>query len=679
MPDPIGRVITWSMSHPKLPILAPNPENDPQFALTVPTQFGPVAFADPRATRALIAIMDMCAVIGGAASHWGGPAAFAEIQSAVHGLAFSFAKKKKKNWSEEFHLINDAGHCENGIYALKANYGFAGLNLDSLLEFRSIQSPLTGHGEVHLFPQGVELSNGPLGSAVAQAQGLAMADRLSGNSRLTVLTLSDGASMEGETREVFASLPGLAAKGFVNPFVMVISDNNTKLSGRIDQESFSMEPTFKALGPLGWDVRLVGQGNDLNEVVVAVEKAFVDARSNPKVPVCLHVKTVKGFGVRSTMDSASGGHGFPLKKAEDLVEFVREIYAPDPVPAPIAALVEKTKLRKSPPPRPALFGKEDKIQVGVAKALIAARKRNLPVVSLTSDLPGSTGVAAFRKEFPQFSFDFGVAEANMVSAAAGFSRGGFIPVVDTFAQFGVTKGALPLTMASLSLAPMICIYSHTGFQDAADGASHQALSYQAMVGSIPHVKIHAFSCATEAETLLTQAIDEFQTLREKGLVPSSHVFFLGRENFPIELVPGYSYRLGQTQKLFDSSAQHPRSVAVVAAGSLVVEALSAAQEWAKQGVGAIVLNPSCLNQIDFAPIEEALNKSQGRLLIAEDHQLIGGLNHALSFEIAQRGLSVRLQSLAVRGEFGQSAYSAFDLYEKHSLGPSKKVPGTFLA
>ncbi|RYZ94270.1 MAG: hypothetical protein EOO68_20580, partial [Moraxellaceae bacterium] len=53
-------------------------------------------------------------------------------------------------------------------------------------------------------------------------------------------------------------------------------------------------------------------------------------------------------------------------------------------------------------------------------------------------------------------------------------------------RFGVTKGALPLTMSSLSQAPVIAIFSHVGFQDAADGASHQALSYFAMVGSIPH-------------------------------------------------------------------------------------------------------------------------------------------------------------------------------------------------
>src|SRR6185369_7318917 len=121
--------------------------------------------------------------------------------------------------------------------------------------------------------------------------------------------------------------------------------------------------------------------------------------------------------------------------------------------------------------------KDIKVQVGVAKALIAKREQGLPVFSISADLQGSTGVADFQKKFPEAFQDIGIAESNMVSVAAGFSKAGFIPIVDTFSQFGVTKGALPMWMANLSEAPVIAIYSHAGFQDAADGASHQALAY----------------------------------------------------------------------------------------------------------------------------------------------------------------------------------------------------------
>ncbi|MBL9126993.1 MAG: hypothetical protein JNL97_05070, partial [Verrucomicrobiales bacterium] len=133
-----------------------------------------VVVGDPRATRALVALMNVHAVVGGAACHWGGPAAFAEINAAIHGLMFSVADRP---WHEAFNFVNDAGHAENGIYALRANLGFDGMRLEDLERFRSIASKLTGHGESHLNPEGVLLSNGPLSSAVGQAQGLAMADK----------------------------------------------------------------------------------------------------------------------------------------------------------------------------------------------------------------------------------------------------------------------------------------------------------------------------------------------------------------------------------------------------------------------------------------------------------------------------------------------------------------------
>ena len=82
-----------------------------------------------------------------------------------------------------------------------------------------------------------------------QSQGLAVADKVAGNDRVTICTVSDGASMEGEAKEAFAAIPGLASKGRLNPFVMIISDNDTKLSGRITKDAYSMEPTFTAMAP----------------------------------------------------------------------------------------------------------------------------------------------------------------------------------------------------------------------------------------------------------------------------------------------------------------------------------------------------------------------------------------------------------------------------------------------
>lgn len=665
-----------------------NPKPQWGFELTTPIKQKNIKFADPRATRALVAIMDMFATLKGAASHFGGPAAFAEIMSALHGFMFAEADEKGQPWHQLFHFVNDAGHCENGLYAIKANYQFGGLSIDDLMDFRGIHSKLTGHGESHLYPEGVLISNGPLGSALPQAQGLAMADALLKKSRVTICALSDGAAMEGEAKEALAAIPGFSKKGLLAPFILVVSDNNTKLSGRIDEESFDMMPSFSSLKELGWRYEYIPQGNDLKSVVAVVEKALIWAHENPKQPVVLHLKTIKGIGTEKTAKSASGGHGFPLKSAKELLPFLEEIYQGEGLPSEIQYLAQKALLLEQElaenPGTPKHQGlgafnsytwdekKNVKIQNGISKAMIDAVKKGYPVVSITSDLPGSTGVAGFRKEFPELSLDVGVAEANMISVAAGFSLSGLIPVVDTFAQFGVTKGALPLTMASLSGGNMIAVFSHTGFQDAADGASHQALTYLGMCASIPNVRAYALTCSEEAESLMSEAISEFKKERLNGKVPFTRVFFLGRENFPASFGQK-KYSLTEAQCVFETElpeGQVKKRVTLVAPGSLLIEAIKAAQILATHAIEAQVINPGCLNHIDIKSFSDFANWSKGNIITLEDHQIIGGfgalLSHALITK-AEFSFPLKIKSIGVNGEFGQSAYEAQHLYEKHQL------------
>src|SRR5438552_2839942 len=384
--------------------LAPGPRRAPKYSVKVKSGAGQeVILADPRATRALLALMDVHAVNGGAACHWGGPAAFAEIMSAIHGLMFSV---RDRPWYEAFNFVNDAGHTENGIYALRANYGFDGMTFEDLKAFRSIKSKLTGHGESHLNPQGVLLSNGPLGSALPQAQGLVVADKIAKRDRVTICTVSDGASMEGEAKEAFAAIAGLASKGKTNPFVLVISDNDTKLSGRISKDAYSMQPTFEAMSALGWNVIKVENGHDLQMVYLAVERGINEAKANPSKPVCLWAKTIKGYGVKATMESASGGHGFPLVSGEKIREFVSEITAPvsfeefDNWARKLYEDWQHTEAAKAakaaaaPPPPTTL--KKDKIQTGLAKAAIKAAQEGYPVFSISADVQGSTGISVFQ-------------------------------------------------------------------------------------------------------------------------------------------------------------------------------------------------------------------------------------------------------------------------------------------
>lgn len=651
--------------------LAGHQNKKPQFASTIKLQNGnEIKAADPKATRALIALMDMYAVLGGAASHYGGPAALAELMSALHAVVFNEAEIQNRSWFDLAHIINDAGHCENGLYALKANYGMAGLDLNSLKKFRSIESGLTGHGEAHCFEEGVYLSNGPLGSAFPQSQGLSLADKLAGNTtRTTFCVLSDGAAMEGEAKEAMAAIPGLAKKEKMSPFVLIITDNNTKLSGRIDQDAFSMSPTFTSLEALGWNLIKLENGNDLQACTSAIELAMKLALQNPQQPIAIWAKTVKGIGTKKTADSASGGHGFPCKSPTELPEFIKEIYGNAEVPALFQSWIEELIVIEKEIKANAKPDTGEKIQTGISKAMVNAFKKGLPVVSVTSDLPGSTGVAGFRKEFPQASIDVGVAESNMVSVAAGLSKQGYIPVVDTFAQFGVTKGALPITMAMLSEAPVIGVFSHTGFQDAADGASHQALSYMSMLATIPGVDLYSLSSSEEAEVLMTEVIEKFAADRVAGKKAYSSIFFLGRENFPKTFKTdknNISYKLATPQVLKDNTIQG-KNVLLLTTGSLVGETLLASDKLKIKNIGSLVVNQNCLNKIDLEVLKPLLQKCEGRMVTSEDHQVLLGFGAFVTHQLVQKGINVKVKSLGVHGEFGQSAYNAIELYRKHGI------------
>ena len=656
--------------------LAGTPARPPRFAVTVRNHQGALVTAgDPRATRALVALMNVHAVNGGAACHWGGPAAFAEINAAVHAIMFA---TEGRPWHEAYNYVNDAGHAENGVYALRANYGFDGMTLETLKGFRSIESKLTGHGESHLNPEGVLLSNGPLSSAIPQAQGLALADRLAGRDRVTVVVASDGASMEGEAREAYAAIPGMAGKGKLNPFVLVLSDNDTKLSGRISKDSFSMLPSFEAMAHLGWRVVKVAEGNDLQAVYLAVEEAVALAKGNPAQPVLVWAKTIKGFGIKSTMENSAGGHGFPLANGEKIIDWMTEIYggqAPAELVAWAGALradwetreaARKAKAAAAPAAAPAV--KKDKVQTGLAKGAVRAAQEGLPVYSVSCDVAGSTGASLFQKSFPDRWVDVGIAEANMISVAAGLSKLGLIPIVDSFGQFGVTKGNLPLTMAALSQAPVIGMFSHVGLQDAADGASHQATTYVAAVGAIPHTVCVAPSCPDEAEALMYEAVRRLAADREAGKDGESVIFFVGRENYPMSWVPGARYEWGKAQVLREG-----KDVVLVGCGVLLSKVIEAGRLLAEQGIQATVINNPFVNRVDVATIGAAVKACSGRVVTIEDHQTVGGMGAMLSHALSTAGIAHRMKSLGIPGEFGQSAYLAEQLYQRHGLTTAKVV------
>jgi transketolase len=256
----------------------------------------------------------------------------------------------------------------------------------------------------------------------------------------------------------------------------------------------------------------------------------------------------------------------------------------------------------------------------------------------------------------------------MISTGAGFAKAGFIPIVDTFGQFGVTKGNLPLTMSALSQAPVIAIFSHVGFQDAADGASHEATTYFAAISAIPHTVVIACSCADEAEALMFEAIKRTARERGEGRHGESVVFFVGRENYPLFWQENAKYEWGKAEVLSSGS-----DVVILACGPLVGRAIDAGRQLKEQNISATVIANPFINRVDLKTIGPAVEKCAGRVITIEDHQVVCGMGAQVAHALAQAGLVHRMKSLGMQGEFGQSAYTAEDLYQKHGLTAAKII------
>ncbi|MHC5068473.1 MAG: transketolase C-terminal domain-containing protein, partial [Planctomycetota bacterium] len=102
-------------------------------------------------------------------------------------------------------------------------------------------------------------------------------------------------------------------------------------------------------------------------------------------------------------------------------------------------------------------------------------------------------------------------------------------------------------------------------------------------------------------------------------------------------------------------------------------ALRAVAELESQGIGVILLQNSTPNKPDVAAHQAALAKTGGKLITVEDHQAVAGAGSILTTALAEAGVDFSLKLLGVRGEFGQSAYQAIELYDQHGIGPAGMV------
>jgi transketolase len=114
-------------------------------------------------------------------------------------------------------------------------------------------------------------------------------------------------------------------------------------------------------------------------------------------------------------------------------------------------------------------------------------------------------------------------------------------------------------------------------------------------------------------------------------------------------------------------------VVILACGPLVGRAIDAGRQLKEQNISAAVIANPFINRVDLQTIVPAVEKCAGRVITIEDHQVICGMGAQLAHALAQAGVVHRMKSLGIKGDFGQSAYVAEDLYQKHGLTAEKII------
>ena len=299
---------------------------------------------------------------------------------------------------------------------------------------------------------------------------------------------------------------------------------------------------------------------------------------------------------------------------------------------------------------------------GWGRALVELGKENPNVVVLTGDLSGSTMVNFFQEAFPERFVDCGIAEQNMATIAAGLSLVGKIPFFATYGAFASMRAAdqLRVTIAYSNLNVKIG-GAHGGISVGPDGATHQALEEIAVIRSLPNFKM----------IIPADYYEAFKATKDAAYIDGPVYIRFGREKVPVVTNQDTPFVLGKANIMREGD-----DIAIIACGVMVYEALVAAEELAKDGVNARVINMHTVKPLDEECIIAAAREC-GAIVTAEEHQIFGGLGSAVA-QITARECPVPMDYVAVMDRFGESGkpdelLKAFGLKSENIIEKANKV------
>lgn len=302
------------------------------------------------------------------------------------------------------------------------------------------------------------------------------------------------------------------------------------------------------------------------------------------------------------------------------------------------------------------------------KALIEIGKENPNVVVLGADTTDSLKTSGFGKQFPERFFNVGIAEANLVTIAAGLAYAGKTAFASTYAIF------LPGRCVD-QIRNQICypsredkkglnvklVTSHGGLSVGADGGSHQQIEDIAIMRAIPNMKVLIPADATAVSKLTWIISQQYGPFYMR----------MARSNTPVIYSESQEFTIGKGVTLKDGA-----DCTIAACGITVKMALEAAESLKQEGISCRVIDMFCVKPIDLELLEKAARETGG-IVTCEEHNIMGGFGSAIS-EVVSETYPVPIRRIGAQDMFGESARDNEIplLLEKHgitSINIAKKV------
>ncbi len=286
--------------------------------------------------------------------------------------------------------------------------------------------------------------------------------------------------------------------------------------------------------------------------------------------------------------------------------------------------------------------------------LVELGEKNKNIVVLDADLAKSTKTIMFGKKYPDRFFEMGIAEANMITTAAGLASCGKIPFVSTFAVFATGRVYDQIRMdLAYSEANVKIFATHGGISVGKDGASHQMIEDLALMRVLPNMTVLAPSDAVQTSRIVELMAEH------KGPVYAR----VGRAKSPViydeEEVKNLKFGKGLTVR--DGS-----DFTIIACGTLVEPALKAAEILKeKDKIDTKVVDMHTIKPLDEKLVIKSARDTNG-IITAEEHSIIGGLGGAVAETLSEKGIGTSFKRMGIKDMFCESG-EPVDLLEKYKL------------